>query len=111
MLSTIKFKVYNVFILQDFDTVIEKTKKFLDKQFSKDQLEVLKDHLSFDKMKTNNSVNHSEKVRSEIKDKTKFMRKGKIGSYKEEMTDEYIQKFDVWIKKLLENKEHKFNLI
>lgn len=56
-------------------------------------------------------MNHSEKVQDHIADKTNFMRKGKIGSYKDEMSKEYEKKFDDWIQKSLEGKDHRFNLI
>jgi predicted DNA-binding transcriptional regulator len=56
-------------------------------------------------------VNHSEQLLSEVKDKTAFMRKGKIGSYKDEMPEEYIKKFDEFIQKSLENVDHRFNLV
>jgi hypothetical protein len=58
----------------------------------------------------NKSVNHSELVSKEVADKTAFMRKGKIDSYKEEMPEEYIKKFDDWLEKAFENKEHRLHL-
>ncbi len=39
-------------IIQDMDGVIEKTQKFLGKNYPKEKLAQLKDHLSFDKMKS-----------------------------------------------------------
>jgi hypothetical protein len=39
------------------------------------------------------------------------MRKGKAGSYKEEMPEKYIKKFDGWLEKSLKNKAHRFHLI
>jgi hypothetical protein len=39
------------------------------------------------------------------------MRKGKAGAYKEEMSEEYIKKFDKWIQEKLKGREHQFNLI
>jgi hypothetical protein len=38
------------------------------------------------------------------------MRKGKIGSYKEEIPSDYVEKMKDWLRKGLENKEHRFNL-
>jgi hypothetical protein len=39
------------------------------------------------------------------------MRKGKLGSYKEEMSKEYIEKFDRWVERSLDGVNHKFNLM
>ncbi len=45
-----------------------------------------------------------------VADKTAFIRKGKVDSYKEEMPEEYIKKFDDWLGKAFENKEHRLHL-
>jgi hypothetical protein len=58
-------------------------------------------------------VNHVEQLKTvEGKEKPQalFMRKGNVGGYKEEMPKEYIGKFDEWIRKSLEGREHRFNL-
>lgn len=44
-------------MINDLPSVIERTQKFLGKSYSKDQLEQLRDHLSFDKMKSEISEN------------------------------------------------------
>jgi hypothetical protein len=38
------------------------------------------------------------------------MRKGKVGSYKEEISPEYVEKMNDWLRKSLKDKEHRFNL-
>lgn len=102
--------------------------KFLGKNYSVEQIEQLKSHLSFENMKSkfiwswkrknlissnfqeNDNVNRWEKIPKNKPDKTAFMRKGIVGGYKDEMPKEYIKKFDEWIAKSLEGREHRFNL-
>jgi len=95
----------------DLMAVLKKTAKFLGKSYSDEELRKLENHLTFDAMKVNKSVNFS-KVLGYIKIYTRvtrvfsknangksswsFMRKGKVGSYKEEMSPEMIERFDKW---------------
>lgn len=97
-------------MIQDLDGVIGKVQNFLGKSYAKEQIEQLKNHLSFANMKVNDAVNRSNELLGAPLDRTIFMRKGKIGSYKDEMPEEYIKKFDEWLSKSLENKEHRFHL-
>lgn len=93
--------------------VIKKVAKFLDRPIREDQVEQLEKHLRFETMQRNMFVNYEivlDYVRGIVNDKChsidnkewndtyqKFMRKGKIGSYKEEMNEDVIKKFDAWI--------------
>jgi hypothetical protein len=82
--------------------VIQKTAKFMGKQLSEQEILKLLDHLSFASMKSNPYVNYDEitdkltRVHG-VERKTHFMRKGKVGSWKEELSTESIQKLDAWI--------------
>lgn len=38
----------------------------------------------------------------------RFIRKGVVGSYKDDMSPEYIKKFDDWIKVQLQDSDFKF---
>ncbi len=99
---------------KDLLSVIRKTMRFLGKDYPDEKLDQLKEHLSFENMKKNPHVNKSDlldMVGSTVEDRTIHMRKGKAGGYKEEMSDEYIKKFDEWIQKKLNGREHRFNLI
>jgi NAD/NADP transhydrogenase alpha subunit len=68
-------------------------------------------------MKKNAYVNKSDwledftKKNEDVTDQTVFMRKGKAGGYKEEMSEEYIKKFDEWIQEKLKGREHRFYLV
>uniref|UniRef100_A0A1L8E4H8 Putative sulfotransferase n=1 Tax=Nyssomyia neivai TaxID=330878 RepID=A0A1L8E4H8_9DIPT len=89
---------------RDHPSVIEETAKFLGKSLSKDQICSLTDYLSFSKFSENSSVNkqhifkHIDNVLGSSKpdENYNFIRKGKIGGFKEEMTTELIQKFNKW---------------
>ncbi|XP_055680313.1 sulfotransferase 1B1-like [Lutzomyia longipalpis] len=103
--SNVLFLTYEE-MKKDLKEVLRKTSKFLGKTYSEDQIKALEDHLSFNKMASNKSVNFeghlielSTITRSDRDMEFKFMRKGKVGSYNEEMTPEMIEQFDTQIRK------------
>jgi hypothetical protein len=62
----------------------------------------LLEHLSFENMKSNPHVNMDEithflTTKHGIPRKTHFMRKGKVGSWKEELSPQSVKKLDEWI--------------
>lgn len=67
-------------------------------------IDELENHLSFESMRENTSVNFEDEIiRRESLGAGKrpdpdfqFFRKGQIGSYNDEMSDELIGKFDEW---------------
>lgn len=91
---------------KDLPSVIRKVAAFLNKEIKDDQMEKLVQHLSFEQMKKNMSVNPVTMV-NVVKQCTKdvyeadgsFMRSGQVGSYKAEMTEEMIDIMDKWIQK------------
>lgn len=91
---------------RDLKVVLQETTKFLGKSYSTDEIEKLIDYLSFDKMKNNKAANQAEIV-GHIRDQQglaecewTFLRKGKVGSHKEELTPELIQLLDDYVKKI-----------
>ncbi|KAF5277391.1 hypothetical protein FQA39_LY06204 [Lamprigera yunnana] len=78
---------------KDLLNVIRKVAKFLNKSHTEQEEKTLLDWLSFDKMKTNESVNHNN-----LYDKPGFIRSGKVGDHKTKMSPELISIFDEWIK-------------
>lgn len=75
----------------------------MEKELSEEQIERLKDHLSFESMKRNRSVNYETLVELNAKfglvepDKEgAFMRSGAVGGYKAIMSPELIAQFDSW---------------
>ncbi|XP_034255081.1 luciferin sulfotransferase-like isoform X2 [Thrips palmi] len=86
---------------QDLAGVIRRTAAFLGKQMDDDQVERLKDHLSFESMKNNPAVNYEEVI--EINRRHKlitedgvFMRSGTVGNWKVLMSPEQSKRFDDW---------------
>lgn len=90
---------------KDLKSVIRRVAKFLEKDLSDDDVRKLEDHLSFESMKKNPSVNNAqaEIVKRQIykngTENESFFRAGKVGNYKAEMTEEIIKQFDEWTEK------------
>jgi sulfotransferase len=85
--------------------VVEKTMKFLDKNYSQDQIEKLCKHLSFESMRSNPMLNHETFINwvksdeeHKINEDFKFMRKGQVGSGKEELSERHNQLFESYMK-------------
>lgn len=88
---------------RDFDGEVKKLANFLGKSFTQEQIDMTCDYLSFDKMKKNPKLNFKEqsedlKVLKEDSNEFKFLRKGKIGSYKEELNEKQIDKLKKYSK-------------
>ncbi|XP_058118160.1 luciferin sulfotransferase-like [Anopheles ziemanni] len=102
---------------RDMAAVLVRASRFLDKSYTKEQLAQLEHHLSFDVMKNNNAANHTILLDT-MQTLTgrddgnpsgfRFMRKGKIGSHREELTDEYIAKLDTYIQQQLQGTDFRF---
>ncbi|XP_059607715.1 sulfotransferase 1 family member D1-like [Phlebotomus argentipes] len=82
--------------------VIEKTAAFFGKTYTKQQIDRLADHLSFAKFSKNSAVN-MEAILQLVQDSLNvkmpdpsftIARKGAVGSHKEEMTPELIERFN-----------------
>lgn len=88
---------------KNLSQVIKVVAAFLDKSLSSEQISQLAEHLSFENMKDNVAVNYSERPKwmTELSNSSiasPFMRKGIVGSYKETMSPEIIEKFESWAK-------------
>ncbi|XP_073836598.1 luciferin sulfotransferase-like [Musca autumnalis] len=86
--------------------VIERLCEFLEKpQLNDREMEQLLEHLSFDNMKENKQTNATAAIKQRIPNvdaNFQFMRRGIVGSYKDELTPELKAKIDVWSKKVLD---------
>ncbi|XP_055713131.1 luciferin sulfotransferase-like [Phlebotomus papatasi] len=95
--------------------VITRTATFLGKTLTEADVELLCQHLSFDAMKKNESVNKRVDV-DEMKSLTgeaktedfSFIRKGQIGSFRELLSPDLEMKFNKWTEKELQNTDFKF---
>uniref|UniRef100_A0A1A9WQH9 Sulfotransferase domain-containing protein n=1 Tax=Glossina brevipalpis TaxID=37001 RepID=A0A1A9WQH9_9MUSC len=87
--------------------IIEDICQFLDRSITEEQMNQMLKHLSFEQMKANPKTNHIwevEQIRSKNKlpyEDHSFVRKGKVGGFKEELSPEFISKIDSWINKNL----------
>lgn len=91
----------------DLPSVIRKVAKFLDKDYSEEQVATLAKHLSFDSMKNNPAVNYESVIETNKKygltdAKGNFMRSGKVGDSKTHLTAEQLEEINQWSKKSVE---------
>ncbi|XP_030558182.1 sulfotransferase 1 family member D1 isoform X2 [Drosophila novamexicana] len=82
--------------------VIEDVARFLQRPVSVDQVQQMKKHLSFESMRDNPACNHAKEFESmkaaagrEVEE-FRFVRRGVVGSHKDEMTADVIREFDLW---------------
>lgn len=89
---------------EDLKTDLEGTLKelatFLEKDLTEEQLIQLNDHLDFKNMKSNPLVNIEELIEFRKKQygleqsEFTFIRRGQVGSHKEEMPEEFVERFN-----------------
>jgi Sulfotransferase domain len=87
---------------KNLDQVVKNATKFLDKNVTQHQVDELCKHLSIDSMRANPSCNNDslvEKAKTLNKKLTmngnfRFIRKGEIGSFKEEFSTDTDKKFE-----------------
>jgi hypothetical protein len=96
----------------DLRKVIRQVSLFLERPLTDEQVEILNQHLTFDKMKQNPAVNYEElfapfkKNRKIGEEEEKFMRKGIVGDYKNAMSADMIRTFDEWIERNIQNTDY-----
>jgi Sulfotransferase domain len=83
----------------DLDAIVKQTMRFLGKDIPQVEIDKLCQHLSADSMKKNPSCNFTDfldtlKNMYGNEEDFEFIRKGKVGSGKEEMSEEYYRKFE-----------------
>lgn len=97
---------------------IKKISKFLECKYTDQQLMELKEYVSFDNMRKIKTINRENYVASIEKHvgKTrpdaefKFLRKGKVGGYRDDLNDEQIKKIDEWAGKIEQDSDFKFKI-
>ncbi|GAB0097110.1 hypothetical protein DMENIID0001_127090 [Sergentomyia squamirostris] len=91
---------------RDHPSVIRKTAKFLGKSISDEAVQKLADYLSFSNFSKNTAVN-MDKILKNIEEvfdhkmpdqKYNFVRRGVAGGFRDEMSPEWIDKFNRWTK-------------
>ncbi|XP_052873038.1 luciferin sulfotransferase-like [Anopheles cruzii] len=95
--------------------VLRRVCRYFAKSYTDQQLIELEKHLSFDVMKNNKSANNScvlelaESLSGKKVENFQFMRKGQIGSYREELSAEYIARLDTYIERHLADSDFHFS--
>ena len=84
----------------DFKDTVCKIAKFLGLDFSEEIFNLVHEHTKFDSVKTNKYVNKS--IIPWNTDSPSFIRKGKIGDWKDHFTSEQNARFESWYKAPLE---------
>uniref|UniRef100_A0A336LZF5 CSON005747 protein n=1 Tax=Culicoides sonorensis TaxID=179676 RepID=A0A336LZF5_CULSO len=99
----------------DLLSILKKISEFLGKNYTENQLLKLVDHLSAKNMRKNPSCNNdfflseARKRNNPVKDNQfTFIRKAKVGAYKEELSEKYIQRIDEWTAESLKNTDFRF---
>merc|ERR1712133_96894 len=83
---------------KDLVSTIKKVGKFFNKELSREQIDILTDHLSFESMQNNKSVNASYLNKSgKIKEGGQFIRKGAVGDFKNSFTPAMQSQMKNWI--------------
>lgn len=116
-LLNVLFVSYEDLVMNSFAT-IKKISDFLECKYTDNQLGELTDYVSFDKMKNNVALNREEDIirmenRFGLKrpdSEFKFLRKGKVGGYRDELNEEQIEKIDNWTEKWLDGTDFRFKI-
>lgn len=84
---------------KDLEGSIRKVAAFLEKGLKNEDVQKIVKHCSFDEMKTNPSVNHQWLTDRQFRDpkKAEFLRKGKVGDWKNYLSKEQDDKLNVKI--------------
>jgi hypothetical protein len=99
--------------------VVTEAAKFLGKTFTQQQIDELCKHLSVDSMRANPSCNNDSLVEmaksfnknGKTAGEFKFIRKGEVGSFKEEFSSEMDKKFESFMRQeILQRHQFSYNL-
>ena len=85
----------------NIDGTIREIADFTGYKVNEDQIDRLKDHLHIDNMKKNDAVNMKPPkgtVPDEVRDSFQFIRKGKVGNWREWFNEDTLKKWNSWIK-------------
>lgn len=97
----------SLFFFQDLPSVIEKTADFLSVKINAEDKASLLQHLSFESMRVNKSVNFEDDIRKIEQEKGEdglsFMRLGQAGAWKKVLSPELAKLYDEWTEKNLKD--------
>ncbi|XP_053664882.1 luciferin sulfotransferase-like [Anopheles marshallii] len=91
---------------RDLPEVVRKVCQFFGKSYSDQQLKELYEHLSFKSMRENKACNY-EDANQPREEGERFIRKGEMESWKQELTKEQIEILDQWTIEKTPNTQHR----
>lgn len=94
---------------KDLPSTIRKIAEFLEKQLTTEMVELIAEQCTFGAMKSNPATDFHQIEAVYKPDAPRFMRKGKIGDWKNYFTDEQNENFDKQYLKKMEGRELKFD--
>ncbi|XP_053673321.1 luciferin sulfotransferase-like [Anopheles nili] len=90
---------------RDLRKVVARVCRFFGKSYNEPELQALFEHLSFESMRENKACNYEDI--SDRNDGERFIRKGQLASWKEELTPEQIDALDRWTIDNVSNVDHR----
>ncbi|XP_053692427.1 sulfotransferase 1B1-like [Sabethes cyaneus] len=78
---------------------VEKVCRFFGRSYEQDELNLLYEHLSFDAMKNNLACNYEDRSEGDWQNKdrdARFIRRGQMDSWKEELSTDQTEEIDRW---------------
>ncbi|KAI5632736.1 sulfotransferase domain-containing protein [Phthorimaea operculella] len=97
-------------LCKDLPAAVRKVAKFLNKEYTDEQIAGLCDHLSIDSFKKNKSVNYDvmKELGILIPGEQSFIRKGKAGGWRDYFDEEMMQQADTWMEQNLRDTDFRF---
>ncbi|EDW83235.1 uncharacterized protein Dwil_GK22430 [Drosophila willistoni] len=85
-------------MVRDLPTVVQQCAKFMNAShlLNETSLQRICQHLQFDSMQNNSAVNLENVFPQQIGSGSKFIRKGKIGDWRNHMSEDISHRFDTW---------------
>lgn len=116
-LSNIFFVAYEDLVNDSFKT-IKQISEFLECDYNNQQLKELTEYVQFDnmkKIKTINRENYVESIEKHMGMKRpdaefKFLRKGRVGAYRDDLNDHQIQKLNDWARNVEYGSDFKYKI-
>ncbi|KAJ2951136.1 hypothetical protein O0L34_g5525 [Tuta absoluta] len=96
---------------KDLPAAVCKVAKFFNKEFNQEQIAKLCDHLSIENFKKNKSVNSDELKELNgplVTGEQSFIRKGKVGGWRDYFNEELMQQAETWMEENLRNTDFRF---
>ncbi|CAK1581636.1 unnamed protein product [Parnassius mnemosyne] len=94
---------------KDLPACVRRVAKFLGKEITKEQIEKLCEHLKIDNFKKNKSVNYDNlKGIGLLNEKESFIRKGKVGGWRDYFDEKMTEQAQRWIEENLRDTDLRF---